>query len=60
MIICSSFSFFMFEKNYSYDMHLSACLDELKINVLMIFWGFWYMNCFHMLNHIVQFHYISI
>jgi hypothetical protein len=60
MIICSSFSFLMFEENCSYDMRLSTCLDELEINVSIIFGGFWYMNCFHMLNHIVQFHYISI
>jgi hypothetical protein len=41
MIICSSLSFLMFEENCSYDMRFSTCLDELQINVLMIFWGFW-------------------
>jgi len=56
MIFHSSFSFFMFEANYSYDMCLSICSNEIQIGILMGFSRFWYVNFFHMLNCIVQFH----
>lgn len=39
MIICSSFSFLMFEENCSYDMSLSTCLDELPNQCFNDFWG---------------------
>ncbi len=36
---CSWFNFFIFEKNYSYDIRLSICSNELQIGVSMFFLG---------------------